>query len=190
MRRTQAERRETTRAALLDAARELFAERGVTETSRDDIAERAGVTRGALYHHFPSKNAVAVAVIEAFDEELADRVVAAAARGTDPFDRLRRAARAYIDACAEPDVARLLLEAPVVLTADELRAMNEATCIRLLEPALADGLDLPGDVGVTARLLLGMLEEAARLVATDARARRRVNATVDAVLERVLVPRP
>jgi hypothetical protein len=77
-----------------------------------------------------------------------------------------------------------------VLTADELRAMNEATCVRLLEPALADGLDVPGDVGVTARLLLGMLEEAARLVATDARARRRVNATVDAMLERVLVPRP
>ncbi|MEA3056999.1 MAG: hypothetical protein QOD30_2431, partial [Actinomycetota bacterium] len=42
MRRTQAERRQTTRAALLAAARELFAERGVAETSRDDVAERAG----------------------------------------------------------------------------------------------------------------------------------------------------
>jgi len=190
MRRTQAERRETTKAALLDAARALFAERGVADTSRDDVAERAGVTRGALYHHFPSKNAVAAAVIGALDDELSTRVVAAAARGTDAFDRVRRAARAYIDACAEPDVARLLLEAPLVLTPDELRAMNEATCLRLLEPALSEGLDLPGDLAVTARLLLGMLDEAARLVATDARARRRVTATVDAVLERVLVQVP
>lgn len=190
MRRTQAERRETTRAALLDAARALFAERGVADTSRDDVAERAGVTRGALYHHFPSKNAVAVAVIGALDDELSARVIAAAAKGSDAFDRLRRAARAYIDACAEPDVARLLLEAPLVLTPDELRAMNEATCLRLLEPALSAGLDLPGDLAVTARLLLGMLDEAARLVATDPRARRRVNATVDAVLERVLVLKP
>jgi AcrR family transcriptional regulator len=186
MRRTQTERREATTTALLGAARELFAERGVAATSRDDIAERAGVTRGALYHHFPSKNAVAAAVIGALDEELSARVIAAAARSSDPFGRLRRAARAYIDACAEPDVARLLLEAPLVLTADELRAMNEATCLRLLEPALSAGLDLPGDLAVTARLLLGMLDEAARLVATDPQAKRRVNATVDAVLGRVL----
>jgi AcrR family transcriptional regulator len=184
-RRTQMERRETTRAALLDAARELFAERGVAETGRDEIAERAGVTRGALYHHFDSKNAVAVAVIEALDAELVERVVTAASRGRDPFDQLRRSCHAYIDASAEPDIARILLEAPLVLDPDALRAMNEATCLQLLEPAL-ERLGVVEDRPIAARLLLGMLDEAARLVATEPRSKRRVIATVDAFLERLL----
>lgn len=184
-RRTQAERTERTRGALLAAARELFSERGIADTGRDDIAERAGVTRGALYHHFESKAAVAVAVIEAVDAELTDRVVDAARRGTDPFDQLRRSCRAYIDACAEPDIARILLEAPLVLSADALRAMNEASCVHLLEPVL-ERLDVVGDRRTAARLVLGMLNEAALLVATDPRSKRRVNATVDAFLERLL----
>src|SRR5438309_11391733 len=75
---TQATRRERTRSALLTAARELFAERGFADTGRDDIAARAGVTSGALYHHFESKTAVAAAVVEALDAELVDRGVAAA----------------------------------------------------------------------------------------------------------------
>jgi AcrR family transcriptional regulator len=184
-RRTQAERRETTRTALLAAARELFGERGFADTGREDIAERAGVTRGALYHHFESKAAVAAAVIEAVDAELADRVVAAARRGVDPFDQLRRSCRAYIDASAEPDIARILLEAPLVLTPDQLRALNEASCVRLLEPAL-ERLGFDGDRSIAARLLLGMLNEGATLVATDPRARRAVNATVDVLLERMV----
>jgi AcrR family transcriptional regulator len=184
-RRTQAERRERTRTALLAAARELFAERGFADTGREDIAERAGVTRGALYHHFDSKAAVAAAVVEAVDAELVERVIAAAERGADPFDRLRRSCRAYIDACAEPDVARILLEAPLVLTPDELRAMNEASCVQLLEPAL-ERLGVAGDRLIAAHLLLGMLNEAATLVASKPRVRRRVNETVDAFLERLL----
>ena len=185
VRRTQAERTEKTRGALLDAARALFAERGFADTGREDIAERAGVTRGALYHHFESKAAVAVAVIEAVDAELVDRVVAAAQTTTDPFDQLRRSSRAYIEACAEPGIARLLLEAPLVLTPDALRAMNEATCVQLLEPILAQ-LDVVGDRKTAARLVLGMLNEAATLVASDPRSKRRVITTVDEFLERLL----
>jgi AcrR family transcriptional regulator len=182
---TQAARRERTRGALLAAARELFAERGFADTGRDDIATRAGVTSGALYHHFESKTAVAAAVVEALDAELVDRVVAAAKRGSDPFDQLRRSCRAYIDACAEPDIARILIEAPAVLGPDALRAIDEASAVRLLRAALAD-LDVPGDTRVAAHLLLGMLNEAAMLVATDPGARRRVQATVDAFLEKLL----
>jgi AcrR family transcriptional regulator len=169
----------------LDAARDLFGDQGFAATGRDDIAKRAGVTSGALYHHFESKTAVAAAVIEALDAELVERVVAAARRGTDPFDQLRRSCRAYIDACAEPDIARILIEAPAVLGPDALRAIDEASAVKLLNAAL-EKIDVPGDRSVAAHLLLGMLNEAATLVATDPTARRRVQATVDAFLAKLL----
>jgi hypothetical protein len=98
-------------------------------------------------------------------------------------DRLQRSCRAYIDACAEPDIARLLTEAPAIMTVEELRTMSDVTCRRLVAAAQASGLVLPGDADVAARLLLGVLNEAAFLVAADTSARRRVRATVDAFVE-------
>src|ERR1700722_15478697 len=71
-RETQAVRSARTRRALLDAARALFAEKGFAATGRDEIAERAGVTRGALYHHFASKTEVAAAVVAELESELVD----------------------------------------------------------------------------------------------------------------------
>ena len=84
-RRTQAERTATTRGALLRAARELFAERGFAATGRDDIAERAGVTRGALYHHFESKEAILVELLGCYHSEL-DRIGADGLAAADPTD--------------------------------------------------------------------------------------------------------
>src|SRR5271167_1827275 len=81
-RQTQAARSARTRGALLAAARELFAAKGFAATGREEIAERAGVTRGALYHHFASKTHVAAAVVEQLEGELVDLVVAAALRGS------------------------------------------------------------------------------------------------------------
>jgi AcrR family transcriptional regulator len=192
-RRTQAERRAATRAALLTAARELFAERGYAATGRDDIAARAGVTRGALYHHFANKAEAFEAVVDELDAELLARVISAARRGTGPLDQLRRAARAYIDACTEPAIARILLtDAPTVLGWAALRARSAATCQALLEGVLAeDGIDAPGAPDVTAALLLGLLDEAALLVASapDPRAARtRIRNTVDALLVKLLTP--
>ena len=80
-RETQVARSARTRGALLGAARELFAEKGFASTGREEIAERAGVTRGALYHHFASKTDLAAAVVEQLEGELVDQVVAAARRG-------------------------------------------------------------------------------------------------------------
>src|SRR5262249_11751677 len=96
-RRTQAERSEATRGALLDAARELFAANGFAATGRDEIAARAGVTRGALYHHFASKEALFRAVVEQLEEELAARIIAAAAKEPDPRQHLRVGCHAFLD---------------------------------------------------------------------------------------------
>ena len=184
-RRTQAERRATTRAALLGAARTLFAERGFTATGREDVAELAGVTRGALYHHFDSMTALAVAVVEDVDAELQERVMQAAARGRTPLDALLRSCDAYLDACAEPGIARIVAEAPGFVGADALRDISDRSCAQLLEEGLGDGLDAPGDRATSARLLLGMLDEAAMIVANDPRARTRVRSTVRAMVERL-----
>jgi AcrR family transcriptional regulator len=159
---TQVERRATTRAALLAAARELFTEKGFAATGREEIAERAGVTRGALYHHFDTKRDAFAAVADELDAELAARVVAAAHKGASPAEQIRLSARAYVEAFAEPAVVRVLLtEAAAVLGPEWVRRSNEAACVALLTPALEaaahDGHAIPGDVHLAAQLLLGML---------------------------------
>jgi hypothetical protein len=101
------------------------------------------------------------------------------------LDRLRLSCRAYIDACAEPAVARIITEAPAVLSVEALRTMSEQTCNEVVRAALAGGLAVPGDDDIAAHLLLALLNEAAFIVAADPRARRRVRATVDAFIERL-----
>src|SRR5580658_9563065 len=109
------ERTARTRGALLAAARELFAEKGFAATTRDEIAERAGVTRGALYHHFASKTEVAAAVVDGLEAELVQRVVSAGLEGVGVRQQLRQGCRAYMEACADPAIARILADAPAVL---------------------------------------------------------------------------
>ena len=200
-RRTQAERSATTRAAILGAARQLFGTDGYSRTGREDIAERAGVTRGALYHHFASKAEVFAEVVRALDDELAGRVMAAAqAAGSGTAaarvaTAVRRGAHAYIDACAEADIARILIDAPSVLGLDTYRELSAASCRTLLAPALQAardrGTELPGDPDVLAAMLLAALNEAALMVVTapdPVRARAQVSDTVDAFLSRVVGP--
>ena len=192
LRRRQADRSARTRAALVGAARELFAERGFAATSRDEIAARAGVTRGALYHHFDSKTALAAAVVAELEDELVARVVAAASEVEGVREQLHRGCRAYMDACADPTVARVLADAPAVLGVAACRALDAEACLPLLEDAFAraaaEGIAVPGDAGVAAALLLGFLNEAAGIIAAAPfnRARREaVTGTVDAFLTRL-----
>jgi AcrR family transcriptional regulator len=193
-RETQAVRSARTRGALLAAARELFAEKGFAATGREEIAERAGVTRGALYHHFASKTDLAAAVVEQLDGELVDLVVAAALRGSGVRDQLHRGCRAYMDACAEPTMARILADAPAVLGIEACRALDTVACAPLLADVFAraeeEQIAVPGDPEVAAALLLGFLNEAAGLIAAapgDRGLRRRVGDTVDEFITRLFV---
>jgi AcrR family transcriptional regulator len=191
-RESQAARTARTRGALLVAARQLFAEKGFAETSRDEIAERAGVTRGALYHHFASKTEVAAAVIGQLEVELVERVMAAGLEGKGVGDQLQRACRAYMEACADPSIARILADAPAVLGAKAIRALDAASCVPLLKEAFAraaaEGMEVPGDPAVMASLLLGLLNEGAALIAAspwNRDLRLRVTATVDACVSKL-----
>jgi AcrR family transcriptional regulator len=191
---TQVERRETTRAALLAAARQLFTDKGFAATGREEIAERAGVTRGALYHHFASKQEAFEAVARELDAEVGRNVVATARRGKTAYDQIRLSCRAYVAACADPAVVRILLtEAASVLGPQWVRASNEAACVELLTPALlaaaAEGHKIPGDTHTAAQLLLGMLNEAGAILAASPNPRaaaRKIEPTIDAIVARLL----
>ncbi|MGH7860337.1 MAG: TetR/AcrR family transcriptional regulator, partial [Candidatus Binatia bacterium] len=112
----RAERAASTRQALVTAARAHFAERGFAATSTNDVVEAAGVTRGALYHHFPTKEALFEAVYEAVENEIVGRVVEALGSVADPIGQLAAGMEAFLDACLEPAVRRIvLLEGPSVL---------------------------------------------------------------------------
>jgi AcrR family transcriptional regulator len=188
-RRTQAERTAATRGALVRAARELFAERGYAAVGTTEIARRAGVTRGALYHQFEDKAALFAAVAEAVEAALTERLGAlvAEAGATDPAGALQAAVGAWLEACEEPEVRQvLLLDAPVVLGWEGLREIAQRYGLGLTEALLQAAVDAgqlrPVPVRALALVLLGALQEAALVVTADPEAK----ADVAAVLERLL----
>jgi AcrR family transcriptional regulator len=193
-RRTQAERSRATKAALLAAARQLFAERGFAATGRDQIAELAGVTRGALYHHFESKEQLFEVVVEELEVEIAERITTAAMKGRDAAEELRLGCMAFLDGCLDPAVRRIvLLDAPAVLGWDAWREIDARYGLALvshgLEAVMAAGQMSRAPVGPLAHLLLGALNEAALLLATAQRpkaARAEVGRTVELLLDRLI----
>jgi AcrR family transcriptional regulator len=188
--RTQAERSATTRAALLTAARALFAERGYAATGREDIAAAAGVTRGALYHHFPNKEAVFRAVFEDLEAEMMEHVIVAADKATDPLGQIRLGTEAYLDAALDPAVQRILLtDAPAVLPLAVRHEVAEAHvmgAIRLvLTEAIKTGQVAKQPVEPLPRMLMAALHEAAIYVAESPnhkKARKEMGTVVNRVL--------
>jgi AcrR family transcriptional regulator len=116
MGRSNRERTEQTRQALIDAGRGLFVAKGYAETATPDIVALAGVTRGALYHHFEDKKALFAAVIEREARAVAEAIEAHAVAAGSPREALLAGASGYFDAMAEQGRTRLLLlDAPAVL---------------------------------------------------------------------------
>src|SRR5437764_9758645 len=141
-RRTQAERSAATTGELVRTARELFATRGFADTSIDDIVSAAGVTRGALYHHFDSKTDVFRAVFEDLERELAELIQDAARGKRDPWKRIEAGIMAFLDACRQPEVQRIvMLDAPAVLGWDEYREIEHRHTMSLWHHALQSAMD-------------------------------------------------
>lgn len=156
------ERSEQTRAALLAAARDSFASLGYEATRLDDVVAAAGVTKGALYHHYAGKKELFAAVHEQIEEELAGRSAAAASGADDPLDMLRAGMTAFLDACLEADVRRIVLvDGLSVLGWEEWVALGQRHNLgmveRVLEAAMSQGLLRAGPVGPLAHLLQGAL---------------------------------
>jgi AcrR family transcriptional regulator len=169
MSRRQAERSETTRKQLLGIARELFTQ-GYTETSVDDVVERAGVTKGALYHHFRTKRDLFRAVFEDIERELVEAVVVAADGAPDPLEGMRLGVGAFLKAAVDPAVRQIIfVDGPSVLGAETWREIDEQYGFALvkasLEGAMQLGLLQTRPVDPLAHLFLAALSEAAHQIA-------------------------
>jgi AcrR family transcriptional regulator len=188
---SQVERSEATRAELITAARRLFGERGYAEVGTEEIVRAAGVTRGALYHHFGSKKDLLEAVYEEIEGELTQQIAEAALGGADPVEALRAGAGMFLDACLVPEVQRVvLLDAPAVLGWERWREIAADHGLGLVEAALGAAMEAGAiskqPLKPLAHVLMGALDEAAMVVARaeDTKAARaEVGATLDGLIE-------
>jgi AcrR family transcriptional regulator len=168
--RTQAERSEATRAALIATARRLFADRGYAGVATEELVRAAGVTRGALYHHFEGKAELFGAVFEQIEAELAERLATESLAKEDPWEGLLAGLGMFLDVCVEPEVQRIaLLDAPSVLGWDAWREVEERHGLGLIRLALQNLIDQeaiePQPVEPLAHAILGTLIEAGLYVA-------------------------
>jgi AcrR family transcriptional regulator len=189
--RTQAERSESTRGALISAGRELFAARGYAAVGTEEIVRRAGVTRGALYHHFEGKPELLAAVYEQLESEMAGRLAQVETQGTGALETLEAGAAMFLDHSLEPEVQRIvLLDAPAVLGWERWREIGARYGLGLIEGVLTIGME-QGEirrqpVEALAHALLGALDEVAMFVARaedPAAARAEAGETLACLLE-------
>jgi len=169
---------DATRAALVTAARDLFGEQGFADTSIDEIVTRAGVTKGALYHHFDGKEDLFKAVFEVVQREVSDKAVAEFL-GRDSWEALVTGCSLWIDAHLDPSVRRIVLQdARAVLAWEDVRAIENrfgAVALRgALRKAMHAGVFESQPLRPLALLLLGALSEGCLYIAEsdDPRAAR------------------
>ncbi|MDO5051548.1 MAG: TetR family transcriptional regulator [Pseudoclavibacter sp.] len=187
MPRSSAEETARTARRTLETARGMFVEHGYTAVSLERIARAAGVTRGALYHHYGSKAGLFRAVASEVQAEVAEAVEAAAASaGGDAGEQLRAGSHAFLEAITSEGRARVLLvDAPAVLGWAQWLELDAAHARRSLHAVLGElGLPAPLVPALTAQLS-GAMNEAALWLAQrpgDEAARRAAHEALERLL--------
>ncbi|HTW43087.1 MAG TPA: TetR/AcrR family transcriptional regulator [Solirubrobacteraceae bacterium] len=198
MRRTQTERSAATRQALLAAARRLWGERGYSAVSTPEIAHAAGVTRGAMYHQYADKTKLFLAVLEAVETDVIERLAAAvaAAQPRSPAAALHIAADAWLQIASEPEVRQLvLLDAPSILGWAGFRELSQRYGLgmteQLLSATIGSGELEPQPTRPLATILMGALDEAAMTIANAHDAKQEtaeVRAVIHNLIDGLLAP--
>ncbi|MGW9493851.1 TetR/AcrR family transcriptional regulator [Streptomyces prasinus] len=168
----RAQQREQTRQALVRESRRLFSTVGYGSVGLSEIVHAAGVTKGALYHHFSSKADLFRAVLEQVQQEVAERIAETADAREDTWEQLVSGCRAFLTVSTDPTIQRIMLvDGPAVLGWSEWRAMNETTSGRHLAQVLGDLIDegviAAQRVEPLTHLLSGAMNEAALWLATS-----------------------
>jgi AcrR family transcriptional regulator len=189
---TQAARSAATRTALVSTARALFAERGYADVGTEEIVRGAGLTRGALYHHFADKAELFAAAFEQVEIETNERIgdAVATANATDPIEAMRIGAATFLNTCAEPEMARImLLDAPSVLGWERWSEISNQHNMGLVQALLGHAIEVgriaAQPIAPLAHTLLGALREAALYLAR-ADDRTQARAEVGAVMDRLI----
>lgn len=184
--RSNRDRTARTQGALMQAARALFVEKGYAETSTPEIVAAAGITRGALYHHFEDKRALfraivtdeALAVAEAIERQTPD--------GLSPIDALLKGSTAYLDAMRVPGRTRLLLiEGPSVLGLAEMKKLDDENAARTLRNGLEAAIDVRGLPLVALADLLSAAFDRAALAIDAGENTKDYSAAIAALIRRV-----
>jgi AcrR family transcriptional regulator len=185
-----------TRGQLIEVATGLFADHGYEGTSIEAVLAAAGVSRGALYHHFAGKEALFAAVVSAISDRVTAELSEVIRDCTDPVDALRTGALAWIDLAGDPVIQRVMLvDAPSVLGWEQWRAMDEGRTVgamRAMLQAVSDSGRLPRElVEPFSHMILAALDEAAMVVARAPDSRAAVaegRQAVEELLNRLLRP--
>jgi AcrR family transcriptional regulator len=197
-RRRQQDRSAATRKALIAAARELFTKRGYAAVSAEDIVAAAGLTRGALHHHFGGKPELLRAVFEQLEAETTRNVATAIAETGDSWTAATRGLTAFLDACQDPEVIQIALtDAPAVLGWAQWRAIEADHGLGLitagLGQAMTEGVIARQPVTVLGHLILSAIIEAALLIARapdPSTARADAEQALLALLDGLRLPKP
>jgi AcrR family transcriptional regulator len=181
-------RGEATRSQLIEVATRLFADRGYEDTSIEAVLREAGVSRGSLYHHFASKEALFEAVANDVETSVGTQTLAAAGGIVEPVAALRAGFLAWIRLAGDPVVRRILLiDAPSVLGWERWRAIEEDHALGLIRVVLQaiaeEGRLRPDLVGTLAHVLLASVNEVALLVARSDDREAAMQAGADAIDE-------
>jgi AcrR family transcriptional regulator len=188
---TQAERRSTTIRAIVDAARHLFVSRGFENTSVDEIAALAQVAKGAVYHHFASKELIFAQVFEEMTAELAMLVPPAARAGKDVLDSIRRGTLKYLSSIAGDKFRQvLLIDGPKVLGWEHWRAVDARYFGGTMNTPLGATLKRRAsarEIEALGHLIAGAISEAA-LVCAASDHRVRDAKELSAALQKMLAP--
>jgi AcrR family transcriptional regulator len=164
------ERGQATRSRLVDVATRLFAAAGYEGTSIEEVLAESGMSRGSLYHHFPGKEALFLAVMEEVGIRTAQPVLDAMAAAPDPVAALRLGALGWVRLAADPVVQQILLiDAPAVLGWQRWRELDEQGTLGLIRGALAyaaqDGRIEAGHADTFAHIVLAAANETALMIA-------------------------
>ncbi|MFG0213449.1 TetR/AcrR family transcriptional regulator [Brevibacillus porteri] len=165
MKMSKAEQKQQTMQKLIEVAREMFSRQGYADAAMEDIVKQAGVTRGALYHNFGSKEGLFEAVLASVQQEIGERVEAEAAKSEDPWQQLILGCLAFVSSTVEHRNKRILLiDGPSVIGWETWRRMDEENSMRHLREQLQtmqeQGYLRPVSIDALTHLLSGAMNEA------------------------------
>jgi len=183
-RRLRADMIAETRASLIAAGREAFGTIGYAAASMDEMTAAAGLTRGALYHHFGDKKGLFAAVLDQIDAEMTVRLRAVSARAPDRWTGFRDECIAYLAMALEPEIQRIVLRDGPAVLGDPWNWPIQNDCIRMMTGGLgelvAEGVLAPLDPEAIARLIVGATQHAAQWIAQAPNPEAALKAATDA----------